>query len=133
MLHCCVFRSQKEVRFSIPLIVWKSQIVWKPIQNKNNAGRKIAVEEAKTSLTLEMILKSLYFFPKNQMVFISFILESCVFQLTRKSSNPKGKRSFNEKGKVQKKLQKGHLSDDVKKVLISPFITKTSRLDLLNP
>ena len=78
MLHCCVFRSQKEVRFSIPLIVWKSQIVWKPIQNKNNAGRKIAVEEAKTSLTLEMILKSLYFFPKNQMVFISFILELCV-------------------------------------------------------
>ena len=106
MLHCCVFRSQKEVRFSIPLIVWKSQIVWKPIQNKNNAGRKIAVEEAKTSLTLEMILKSLDFFPKNQIVFILFILESCVFQLTRKSSNSKGKKTSTKKEKFKRSYRK---------------------------
>ena len=37
----------------------------------------------------------------------------------RKSSNPKWKTRFSEKGKVQKKLQTGHLSEGVNKIL--PF------------
>ena len=53
------------------------------------------------------------------MILILFIEEILVFHHMRKSSNPKWKTRFSEKGKVQKKLQTGHLSEGVNKIL--PF------------